>query len=355
MISSIVTHEENLARDSQDEAIHQPQCRPTVFQARAQRLFGRSIDNIQLPKHEVINKAPSATSSWDIEEEYKPHHPLDSFCTLKDTLESMLPRNIKVSPTKEYSKEIDDHLFNIEQPNFSSLLGTKITDKIRAILIDWILEVHLKFKLRDETLFLTISILDKYLGTASIPIEKLQLLGATCMFIACKYEEIYPPRIKNFIYLIANSHTKDELLLMEQAILKQLNFNICIPSSYLFLKRFMNSTNDNIKFFSQYLLELALFDRQLLQHKPSLLAASSLYIANEVIGGEYWSYEMEKKTKCNKSSLEAVVKHILKLLQAFTNSKLKIIKRKFSLVQYGRVATKQEKYLKVAFSLHNLS
>lgn len=65
-----------------------------------------------------------------------------------------------------------------------------INEKMRAILVDWIIEVHLKFKLLPETLFITINLIDRYLSLVSIKRNNLQLVGVTAMFIASKYEQI---------------------------------------------------------------------------------------------------------------------------------------------------------------------
>ena len=66
---------------------------------------------------------------------------------------------------------------------------------MRAILIDWLVEVHLKFKLVPETLYLTVNLIDRYLEKVEVMREKLQLIGVTAMLIASKYEEIYAPEV----------------------------------------------------------------------------------------------------------------------------------------------------------------
>ena len=86
---------------------------------------------------------------------------------------------------------------------------------MRAILVDWIIEVHLKFKLLPETLFITVSLIDRYLEQTQIKRTNLQLVGVTAMLIASKYEEIYAPEVRDFVYITDNAYTKDEILLME--------------------------------------------------------------------------------------------------------------------------------------------
>jgi cyclin B len=79
---------------------------------------------------------------------------------------------------------------------------------MRAILVDWIIEVHLKFKLLPETLFITVSLIDRFLERVQIKRHNLQLVGVTAMLIASKYEEIYAPEVNDFVYITDNAYTK---------------------------------------------------------------------------------------------------------------------------------------------------
>jgi len=109
---------------------------------------------------------------------------------------------------------------------------------MRAILIDWLIEVHMKFKLLPETLFLTVNLIDRYIENTVIPRTKLQLVGVTAMLIASKYEEIYAPEVRDFVYITDKAYSKEEILKMECSMLATFNFNITFPSSYRFLERF---------------------------------------------------------------------------------------------------------------------
>jgi len=112
-----------------------------------------------------------------------------------------------------------------------------INEKMRGILIDWLIEVHLKFKLLPETLYLTINIIDRYLAKTILSRNKLQLVGIAAMFIATKYEEIYPPECKDFIYITDKAYTEQELIDMELDVLQQLDMNFTIPSILKFIDR----------------------------------------------------------------------------------------------------------------------
>ena len=80
---------------------------------------------------------------------------------------------------------------------------------MREILTDWLIEVHLKFKLQPETLYLTMNLIDRFLSKTSINRKNLQLVGVTANFIAAKYEEIYPPNVNDFVYISDNAYTRD--------------------------------------------------------------------------------------------------------------------------------------------------
>ena len=107
-----------------------------------------------------------------------------------------------------------------------------LNEQMRKILVDWLVDVHRKFKLRPATLFMAINIVDRYLEltTDSISKSKYQLFGITCLFIAAKYEEIYPPGLGDFVYVCADTYSAYQILEMEGVILNRLNFNLVYTS-----------------------------------------------------------------------------------------------------------------------------
>ena len=152
------------------------------------------------------------------------------------------------------------------QPNGFYMRGQRdINENVRAILVDWIISVHAKFKLLPETLFLTINLIDRYFSLFNVLKSDVQLVGVAALLIATKYEEIYPPNVKDFIYLTDNTYTRPQILAMEQDILFHLQFEIQQTSSYRFLERYWKiSLADTVTFFlAQYLLELALLDSKM--------------------------------------------------------------------------------------------
>ncbi len=131
----------------------------------------------------------------------------------------------------EYCAEIQTHMQQTEretQPDPSYMKRqTQVNENVRAILIDWILNVHSKFKLLPETLFITVNLIDRFMSMHRIDKEEVQLLGVAAMLIATKYEEIYPPTIKDFVYITKNAYTNQQILDMEMQILFSLEFEMC--------------------------------------------------------------------------------------------------------------------------------
>ena len=115
----------------------------------------------------------------------------------------------------EYVQEIYDHFRQKEtstmvRPVFMEK-QPDINERMRAILIDWLVEVHLKFKLVPETLYLTVNLVDRYLERKQVSRPNLQLVGVTSLLIACKYEEIYPPELCEFVRICDCAYTRDEV------------------------------------------------------------------------------------------------------------------------------------------------
>jgi len=158
----------------------------------------------------------------------------------------------------------------------------ELSENVRAIIIDWVMNVHMKYKLWPETLFITINLIDRYFSIQTeIKKSDVQLVAVAALVIATKYEEIYPPTVKDFIYVSSNAYTRPQILLMEKEILFGLQFQISETSPYRFLERYSKiAQTDSVLFYlAQYLLELALLDSKMAQYPSSLQASAALYVA----------------------------------------------------------------------------
>lgn len=194
-----------------------------------------------------------------------------------------------------------------------------------------------------ETLYVTIGIIDRYLSIVPIKKSQLHLLGVTALLIATKYEEIYPPDLKDLLSVSENKFTKEEVLKMEFIILQTLEFNFFAPSSLRFLERYRKISNtasdDQIFFFAQYLAEIALLDAFLLKHKSSHLAAASFILSAKSIKKiNAWNNEMEKVTGIKEKDLKEAVDDLKQFALEVNPKFLSTLKYKFQKNEYLNVA-----------------
>jgi cyclin B len=162
-----------------------------------------------------------------------------------------------------------------------------ISDKMRAILIDWLIEVHDKFELMNETLFLTVNLIDRFLSKQAVARKKLQLVGLVALLLACKYEEVSVPIVEDLVVISDKAYTRTDVLEMEKIMLSTLQFNMSLPTQYPFLKRFLKAAQSDkkLEILASFLIELALVDYEMVRYPPSLLAATAVYTAQCTIHG----------------------------------------------------------------------
>lgn len=162
-----------------------------------------------------------------------------------------------------------------------------ITASMRFILVEWMVEVAEEYSLTSETLFLAVSYIDRFLSHMSVKRDKLQLVGTTAMFIASKYEEIYPPEVNQFAYITDNTYKVAHILRMEHLILKVLSFDMAVPTPWLFMNFMARHLRCDEKEHSLalFISELTVLDPEgFLKFLPSLIAASALTLARYTLG-----------------------------------------------------------------------
>ena len=175
-----------------------------------------------------------------------------------------------------------------------------INSKMRAILIYWLVEVHIKFRLVPETLYLCVNIIDRYCGLVQVKRSKLQLVGVTALLIACKYEEIYPPEVRDCVYITDRAYQSNEVLGMEQDIVHKLGFKITVPTAFPFLQRFftMVKASKLVQHASSYYTERTLQEHDMLKYRPSVICASAVILALN-----HPQYAMEDGRSLNKKRI----------------------------------------------------
>lgn len=215
-----------------------------------------------------------------------------------------------------------------------------INEKMRSILIDWLVDVNVKFRLVPETLFLTVNLIDRFLGKSKVSRNKLQLVGVSSLLIACKYEEIYPPSLKEFVAICDRAYTAAEILDMEAHILLSLQFEMTHSSSLRFLDRFAQIAEVDQKayYFARYLLETVLLEYSLLRYSNSILAAGAIFLVNKIFKKHGWTAELQVHTGYSEADVKPCAKDIYFTMQNSEKLVLHAVKRKFSSAKFMEVS-----------------
>ncbi|WJX93248.1 hypothetical protein P8452_74797 [Trifolium repens] len=224
--------------------------------------------------------------------------------------------------------------------NYMSI-QTEITPHMRGVLVNWLIEVHFKYDLMPETLYLTVTLLDQYLSQVNIKTSDMQLVGLTALLLASKYEDFWHPRVKDLISISAEAYTRDQMLGMEKLILRKLKFRLNAPTPYVFMVRFLKAAQSDKKLehLSFFLIDLCLVEYEALAFKPSLLCASALYVARCTLKvTPTWTPLLHKHARYEVSQIRDCADMILRFHKAAGKGKLKVAYEKYSRKELSGVA-----------------
>lgn len=235
--------------------------------------------------------------------------------------------------------------------DFMEKVQKDINASMRAILIDWLVEVSEEYRLVPETLYLTVNYIDRYLSGNLMDRQRLQLLGVACMMIASKYEEICAPQVEEFCYITDNTYFKDEVLQMESNVLNYLKFEMTAPTTKCFLRRFVRAAQGivvhevqsmQLECLANYIAELSLLEYSMLCYTPSLIAASAIFLAKYILwpSKRPWNSTLRHYTLYQSSDLRECAMTLHGLCCNVFNSSLPAIREKYSQHKYKFVAKK---------------
>lgn len=198
----------------------------------------------------------------------------------------------------------------------------------------------MKYRLRPETLFLTVNLIDRYLTRMPVMRKRLQLVGVVAMFIAAKFEEIHPPEVADFVYITDSAYTKEDILTMECQMLTTLNFQVVVPTAAHFMDRLqrLNGSDAVQREVALYLIELALLDFRMIRYTPSLLCSAALMLSNELFGRTSWPQLMVQHGRHAEAQLRPCAEELRALLDGAPGHWLQAVRKKYLLPQHQSVA-----------------
>ncbi|KAK7195805.1 cyclin 6 [Novymonas esmeraldas] len=253
----------------------------------------------------------------------------------------------------------------------------EINEKMRMILVDWLIDVHLKFKLHAETMYLAVNIIDRYLSCANtkvdrttfVPRAQLQMVGVSAMLLAAKYEEIWPPEVKECVHISANTYTREEIIAMERSICTALSFRLTVPTPFPFASRawtvldgddFLGVGADEeqrrhhfsiVRHATGFFMEHALLDYKSLHFTPSQIAHASVFLALLTLRTKLelpvtssssslpvWTDALRYYTRSDVQDFRGCAEVILEYVNYVPTTKYQAVRRKYNSSRYMEIS-----------------
>ena len=270
----------------------------------------------------------------------------------------------KNNPLDEYDDSIMKNLLLDEiknRPKYRELIQIFSEKDIstRFTLINFIISISETFNFKQETIYLTINLYDRCfpkLKNYGKPVN-IKIFTLTCIFIASKYEEIYPPLLEEYSDLMTFS--REEIFKLENFILDTINFELHICSPYLFLTKFFHSNskieNTEILYLAQFILDLSTQSLVFCSYKPSFQAVICLYLSRYVyyknkISVKLWTRDNEFMTGYSEKEIKKNTKlSCIKIKEFYSGHLSKDFTKSAIYKKYS-----SDKYLAVAKRFRNL-
>ncbi|KAK3922442.1 G2/mitotic-specific cyclin-B3 [Frankliniella fusca] len=215
-----------------------------------------------------------------------------------------------------------------------------LTRFMRSLLVDWMVEVQENFELNHETLYLGVKIVDTYLSKVPVGKQTLQLVGAAAMFIASKYDERVPPLVDDLTYICDGAYNHDELIAMEVSVLRVLGFDLSMPISYRFLRRYARCAKIAMPqlTLARYILELTLLEYSMVTVSDSKIAAAALLLALKMqnLGG--WTPTLEYYSGYKLEDIHDLCHQLNDMLHKKPKTALQTVRNKYSHKVFFEVA-----------------
>ncbi|KAF7283214.1 cyclin A [Rhynchophorus ferrugineus] len=285
-------------------------------------------------KNDVKEDTGSIPSPMSVEKDYE-----NSFS--EDRLRRVDKNKDELFTMEEYSSDVyrylrEHELRNRAKPGYMKK-QPDVTANMRSILVDWLVEVAEEYKLHTETLYLAVNYIDRFLSYMSVVRAKLQLVGTAAMFIASKYEEIYPPDIGEFVYITDDTYSKRQVIRMEHLIVKVLGFDLSVPTPLTFVTSMCcrNKLDDKTKYLAMYLCELSLLEGETyLEYLPSTLAASAIALARHTLDRPVWPQELVETTGYQFEQLTSCYEFLRRVFSNAPNNPQHAIQDKYKSQKY---------------------
>jgi len=225
-----------------------------------------------------------------------------------------------------------------------------LNERMRSILVDWIVDVHKAYKLAPETLYLAVRTIDRYLAATTVSRAELQLVGVASLLLAFKHEELLAPKLSDLVSLTDKAYSETRILEAEAAMAKALGYRLAGPTALTFLARYLKAggADRRCAWLAAYVAERTLQEYAMLAHLPSAIAAASVLVARRSLGEEAWTPALAESSGYARSDLAACLRDLRVVLRCADalqpteclrteKDKLHAVRRKYALEDFGAV------------------
>ncbi|GBE78385.1 cyclin [Sparassis latifolia] len=243
---------------------------------------------------------------------------------------------------EEYQDEIRAYMHEMERHTTCSITSMdqqpEIRWHMRPCLVDFLVEIHFTFRLRPETLYLALNIIDRYVSRRIVYVKHYQLVGCAALWIAAKFEDAKDrvPSIEDLVQ-ICGKGTYDQIafIQMEGHVLQTIQWSLGHPTAEAWLRllcadRWLEETR--VQHVARFLMEITLFYREFVRCLPSSIALGSLTLARYLCGKARRAFE--ETEEC----LE-VVELLDNRLSKHVNHLSETLVRKYSFAFFSKAAT----------------
>jgi hypothetical protein len=246
--------------------------------------------------------------------------------------------------SEEYQEDILDHMEAMENETLADVASIDIQTEIqwfmRPYLLDFLIEAHTAFSLLPETLFLTVNLLDRYCSRRVVYKRHYQLVGCAAMLIASKYgdKKDRVPTIRELKSMCCNLYDEDMFIQMEWHVLQTLGWCVGHPTVESFLQMVLLEVNydPEVESMARYLSEIALFHKDFVSIRPSVLARTSLALSRHILNRPV-PHHSEWAGKFDTTALVHLSQHLHRPSQ--------ILLRKYSSPEFSCVSTILEDFM----------
>jgi len=242
---------------------------------------------------------------------------------------------------EEYRDDIRYYMHDMERYTMSSMQSMdqqpEIRWHMRPCLVDFLVEIHFTFRLRPETLYLTLNIIDRYVSRRIVYIKHYQLVGCAALWIAAKFEDAKErvPTVQDLVQICRETYEESAFIQMEGHVLSTIQWTLGHPTAEAWLRLMCCGPcieEPKVQHVARFLMEITLFYREFIKYPPSSIALGALTLARFLCckPRRFW----EETDEC----LE-VVDHLDNRLAKHVNELSETLVKKYSYAFYSKAAT----------------